>query len=362
MATEIKENVVKNEENAAAAAEAADVSEATGAPTKRKRGRKPKADSAQTHEAVSAKPAETAIHSATKSVFEGLLARNAVPGFDPYDGVVGYRQEDGNVKLQMPAAIAMQWFLAKYPGGTADVTIVEKFSTDTYAVFNCQLKDGNGNAIGFPGIGSCQYNEADEVHRNFVQSAQTKAIACALRNNGFCTPYDSRKTERTIIIGESGSIVDDEPTDNEMNQNPQNTPAAPAPAKEAEKTPPTMDELKKQGLLFSASKLQDKGSKGETTPTEPPIMVEDEGPAPSNAPKPSANPPESEKGEDADISPMPLEEALNFPIPTGPHKGDTMKETVEKCGCGAVRFYTGSRYIGTAVYRAAKAVCAFYNG
>ena len=156
--------------------------------------------------------------------------------------------------------------------------------------------------------------------------------------------------------------MDDEPTDNEMNQNPQNTPAAPAPAKEAEKTPPTMDELKKQGLLFSASKLQDKGSKGETTPTEPPIMVEDEGPAPSNAPKPSANPPESEKGEDADISPMPLEEALNFPIPTGPHKGDTMKETVEKCGCGAVRFYTGSRYIGTSVYRAAKAVCAFYNG
>lgn len=363
MATEIKETVVESPVSTAKAAEVS--SEPTAAPAKRKRGRKSKTDSAEIREDATSALAEKSDASPTrpKSMFEGLLARNSVKGFDPYDGVVGYRQMDGGVKLQMPAAIAMQWFLAKYPGGTADITIVEKFSTNTYAVFNCQLKDSNGNSIGFPGIGCCQYNEADEVHRNFVQSAQTKAISCALRNNGFCAPYDSRKTDRTIIIGESGSVVDDDPGVNEMNQEPQPTAVAPVHEQEAEAPAPTVDELKKQGRLFSGSKLLENGGKANVSVTEPAVMVDDE---PVNVTvEPNSEEqkaPQNKEGENPDISPMPLEEALNFPIPSGPHKNKTMKETVEKCGCGAVRFYTGSKYIGTAVYRAAKAVCAFYNG
>lgn len=272
----------------------------------KKRGRKPKAETGESP--CNGSAAENGCKKT--SVFQALLDRNAVEGFNPYDGVVGYIQEDGTVKLQMPAAIAMQWFLAKYPGGGARVTINEKFSKDTYAVFDCQLVDADGKNIGFPGTGSCQYNELDEVHKNFVQSAMTKAIACALRNNGFCAPYDSTVTETTIMVGANGTVMDDDPTAKEE-------PVKPAPV--------------------SSSPID-----------STPIMVEDDDETKEQT-SPETN------------SEMTIEDALNFPVPFGPHKGRTMKEVVEKNGCGAIRYYTGEKYQGKAVYRAAKAVLKMYE-
>lgn len=289
-----------------------------GTKAKRKRGRKPKA--AQIEQPESAEM-ETSTSSGgekqtvEKSVLAALMKRNMVEGFNPYDGVVAFPQEDGTTKFQMPANVAMQWFLTRYPSGRAVVTPNQQFCTNTYAVFDCQLMDGD-KPIGFPGTGSCAYSAQDELHRNFVQSAQTKAIACALRNNGFCAPYDSA----------SGPLKkNSEDTSNE---------------KDDVSAPPS-DSEKKAEPEKAQENIPDKKAQ--------PIMVEDEDvPSTSN---------QTDVG-----SRMDIEQALAFIIPSGPDKGKTMKDVVETKGCGAIRYFTGRRYNGLPVYLAAKSVCTFYNG
>lgn len=289
----------------------------SGTPTKRKRGRKPKAVQSEqptpSGDAASVKQSEK--QTVEKSVLAALMKRNMVDGFNPYDGVVAFPQEDGSTKYQMPANVAMQWFLTRYPAGRAVVTPNPQFSTNTYAVFDCQLMDGD-TPIGFPGTGSCAYNAQDELHRNFVQSAQTKAIACALRNNGFCAPYDS--------------------TDGPLKKNPEDT----SNEKDDVSAPPT--DLDK-GSATSETQPSAREKNG------PPIMVEDEDAAPAS---------EHPNGGPA----MDIERALAFIVPFGPDKGKTMKDVVETKGCGTIRYFTGSKYIGQPVYLAAKAVCTFYNG
>lgn len=287
--------------------------------TPKKRGRKPKAvqveqpvDSAKTESiAAEGKKKEDA------SVLSALMKRNAIEGFNPYDGVVAFPQEDGSTKFKMPAVVAMQWFLAKYPNGRAVVTVNQQFCTPTFAVFDCQLYDGD-TPFGFPGSGSCGYSASDELHRNFVQSAQTKAIACALRNNGFCAPYDC--TDGPLM--KNGEDVD-----NEKNVKS----SGPSESKEVAKNP--------ENVPVETSKK-----------TDTPIMVDDDD-AKENA----------TEGDKAPVM-MDIQQALNFIVPFGPSKGKTMKEVVESKGCAAIRYFTGQRYMGQPVYLAAKAVCTFYNG
>lgn len=352
----------------------------TPAPTPKKRGRKAKAPEEKgTATAPKAEKAKEQEKAPDASAFDAILNRNAVPGFNPYNGVFGYRQEDGSVRLKMPAHVAMAWFLTRYPGGSANIQLLEKFSTERYAVFSCQLVDKDGIAIGFPGIGSCAWSNQDDVHRNFVRSAQTKAIDSALKNNGFCAPFDSHKTDSTIIIGDDGLVEDDDPSAQESKNQTAEPAPEPAPvskpaepessAAKDDNPPPTVDELKKSGVLFSGAKLAEKKPAPAAGPA---IMVEDD-PAPvmasehsetENEPAASDSAPQLNKPdvpENVDTS-MPLEDAMNFVVPMGPYKGSTMKDVVEAHGCGPIRFLTGKRYIGTDAFRAAKTVCGYYNG
>lgn len=295
-----------------------------------------------------------------KSPFEALLQKNAVEGFNPYDAVVGYAGMDGSVRLAIPAVVAMQWFLAKYPGGRAVPVVNERFSSNTYAVYDCILQDGEGKIIGMPGIGSCGYSECDSIHANFSQTAMTKSIACALRNNGFCAPFDAEYDKATTKLIGGGVPVDDPMADLAAPTGgfvppPSGTPLPVAPniAHSAPTTTAPVNELVKKTAADVMADLESKmAKKGKTLPAaivdepKPPIPVTQE-PVSAQTPAP--------QGKDRP------ESALRFVITQGKAKGMTMEEAYNKFGAYPVRYWTKGEFLGQPIYEAAKAVCKFFN-
>lgn len=305
------------------------------APTPKRRGRKPKsAIEGATAQPTQEKKDKSVPDASAESWYAPLIQRNVVKGFDPYKAVVAYPQPDGTVKLHMPVVVAMQWFLTRYPEGHAELTYNEKFSRENYAVFDCQLYSDADTKLGFSGSGACAYGEGNEVQMNYVQSAQTKAISCALRNNGFCAPYDATYIKGVTRIADSIPYEGaDDSADKAVTESTikpaETTKPNPAPAKAKPESEPVVD--------------------------EPKIMVDDDS---SAAAEPVAEPAAEPKHK---AEPMPIDEALAFKVPTGPAKGLSMKETYEKHGGAYIRMYTAARYKGQDVFRAAKAVCNFYN-
>lgn len=304
------------------------------APAPKRRGRKPKAATANTEAESESKKTDSPASTATEeSWYAPLIQRNVVKGFDPYKAVVAYPQPDGTVKLHMPVVVAMQWFLTRYPEGHAELTYNEKFSRENYAVFDCQLYSDADTKLGFSGSGACAYGEGNEVQMNYVQSAQTKAISCALRNNGFCAPYDATYIKGVTRIADSIPYEGaDDSADKAVTE---------STIKPAETTKPNPAPAK---------------AKPES---EPVVMVDDDSSAVS---EPVAEPiAEPKQKAEPGFEPMSIDEALAFKVPTGPAKGLSMKETYEKHGGAYIRMYTAARYKGQDVFRAAKAVCNFYN-